>query len=148
MTGPCLAARVLGLGPGTAPILRRLFRGSWHALLFAPLMRMYRNSTFVIDRKPVWSHDARSEYLLVYLWTKSGACGSNSEDWTRHEPITQPTKSMAKKRTLTADRALFHDEEFDFTKLPDYDNDFVTEEDFEAFAKALSAPEPLLGGQA
>ena len=30
---------------------------------------------------------------------------------------------------------------FDFTQLPDYDNDFVNEDDFEQFAKALAAPE-------
>src|SRR5690348_12498003 len=30
---------------------------------------------------------------------------------------------------------------FDFTQLPDYDNDFVNEDDFVQFAKALAAPE-------
>lgn len=30
---------------------------------------------------------------------------------------------------------------FDFTLLPDYDNDFVDEDHFEAFARALAAPE-------
>ncbi|KAI9670959.1 MAG: hypothetical protein M1831_005044 [Alyxoria varia] len=48
---------------------------------------------------------------------------------------------MAKKRNLVTEEALFDDGEFDFTQLPDYNNDFVSEEDFAAFAKALSAPE-------
>jgi hypothetical protein len=33
---------------------------------------------------------------------------------------------------------------FDFTLLPDYNDDFINEDDFNEFAKALAAPEQLL----
>jgi hypothetical protein len=32
---------------------------------------------------------------------------------------------------------------FDFTLLPDYNNDFINEDDFDEFARALAAPEHL-----
>ncbi|CAJ2506971.1 Uu.00g081570.m01.CDS01 [Anthostomella pinea] len=37
----------------------------------------------------------------------------------------------------------FSDEDFDFTKLPDGDRDFLPPEDLAAFAQALSAPDPI-----
>ena len=48
---------------------------------------------------------------------------------------------MADKRPSTDGPSPFDAESYDFTKLPDNNNDFVDEEDLAAFARALSAPD-------
>lgn len=49
---------------------------------------------------------------------------------------------MADVKKATDGPPPYSDTGFDFTQLPDYDNDFVDQADFAEFAKALAAPEP------
>lgn len=49
---------------------------------------------------------------------------------------------MADARKSTDGPTTTSSDGFDFTKLPDFDNDFVDEAGIEAFANALAAPEP------
>ncbi|KAF1984196.1 patatin-domain-containing protein [Aulographum hederae CBS 113979] len=49
---------------------------------------------------------------------------------------------MADENKATDGPAPVDDEAYDFTKLPDYDQDFIDYNDFAAFAEALTAPEP------
>ena len=48
---------------------------------------------------------------------------------------------MADERHINDGLSPFSPESYDFTRLPDYDNDFIEEKDIEAFARALSVPE-------
>lgn len=50
--------------------------------------------------------------------------------------------NMANTSKSTDGPSIDDAEGYDFTRLPDYNNDFINEEDFDEFAKALRAPEP------
>ena len=50
---------------------------------------------------------------------------------------------MADKGSATDGPTVFDDEAYDSSKIPDFDNDFIAQDDLDEFAKALSAPEHL-----
>ncbi len=62
---------------------------------------------------------------------------------TYQTPSTDTTTQvgMADKLMSTNDPSPFSHDAYDFTKLPDYDHEFLDEADLEEFAKALSAPD-------
>jgi predicted acylesterase/phospholipase RssA len=49
---------------------------------------------------------------------------------------------MADEKRVSDGPAPYSSTAFDFTQLPDFDNDFVNPADFDEFVKALAAPEP------